>query len=248
MENINNCLNCGSRIDGNYCSNCGQEAESYPIDWHYLLHDLQHFFHLDSSFFYTAKELLIRPGETIRNYVDGKRATYFGPLCTALTVAGIYILIYYWGNIAPLNILSQMIITLNGMLYKEELFFPKWLVDNYAFIELLVFIPVFSIASYFAFYKFKFSFFEHIAINAFLSAQRMLIGVLTFPILILFSEGPYSNVIELMVAFIEIGFTIWAFMTFFKKENKIHLLGLTLSMLLIVFFQLFILMFFSRLF
>lgn len=248
MENVNNCLNCGSSTEGKYCSNCGQKASQNPIDGHYLWHDLQHFFHLDNSLFYTAKELLIRPGETVRNYVDGKRAAYFGPLCTALTIAGIYILIYYWGNIAPLNILSQMIVTLNGMLYKEEMFFPKWLVDNYAFIELFVFIPLYSIASYLVFYKFKFTFFEHIAINAFLSAQRMLIGVLTFPVLVFIHEVAYSNIIELLVAFVEIGFTIWAFMTFFKKENKIHLFGLTLSMLLIVFFQLFMLMFFSRLF
>jgi hypothetical protein len=246
MEKGNNCLNCGNTSEENYCSNCGQDVDTHPIDWHYLLHDLQHFLHLDNSFFYTVKQLFIRPGEAIRDYMDGKRVGYFGPLSTVLTISGIYILIYYLGNIAPLNILSQMVIILNEVMYNDELFFPDWLVDNYAFIELLVFIPVFSVASYFAFYKFKFSFFEHIAINAFLSAQRMLIGVLTFPVLILFNEGIYSNTIEILVSLIEVGFTIWACMTLFKKENKIHLFGLTLSMLLIVFFQLFILTFFSR--
>lgn len=244
MNQVNNCLNCGNTFEGNYCPKCGQSIHTHRIDWHYLLHDLQHFLHLDNSLFYTAKQLLIRPGEAIRDFINGKRVPYFGPLATLLTIAGIYILIYHLGNIDPLNILNQMIYLLNDLLYSGNLNFPSWIVDNYAFIELLIFLPMFSIASFIVFYKTQYSLFEHFAINAYLSAQRMLIGVLTFPILLLFKDGLFSNFIQVAISLLELGFTIWAFMTFFKYTNKLRRFGLILLTFLIVFIQLSILMLF----
>jgi len=232
------CLNCGHSFNGNYCPECGQSAHTKRIEWHYLWHDFQHFAHLDNSLFYTAWHLLKRPGKAIHEFIKGQRVGYFGPLSTVLTLAGIYILLYHVAAIDPLNILGQMIYLLNHLVYDGNLDFPTWIVDNYAYMELLIFLPMFSLASYIIFKKANHSFYEHVAVNAFLSAQRMLIGILTLPILLLFKGSSFSVFGEYTVSIFELGITIWAYMTFFTGFKRPKRFFMTLLTLLMVFVQL----------
>ncbi|NEQ48710.1 MAG: DUF3667 domain-containing protein [Leptolyngbya sp. SIO3F4] len=238
MSQKHSCLNCATVFEGKYCPNCGQSASTHRIDWHVILHDLQHFFHLENALFYTARELLLRPGVTIRNYTLGKHKRYFGPLSTLLTVAGMYILLYQLSQIDPLNIMAQMIYALDEVFYNGQLFVPDWIADNYAFVELFLFLPMFSVASYLSFYRAKYNFLEHFAINAYLSAQRMLIGVLTFPILYLFKGDSLSGIVEIVISFLELAFTVWAYLSFFTQFKILPRLGLIALTFLIVFVEL----------
>jgi hypothetical protein len=68
----------------NFCASCGQKADTPKLNWHYLFHDIPHsILHIDKGFFYTAKELFIRPSATVRNYLDGKRIKHFKPVAYA---------------------------------------------------------------------------------------------------------------------------------------------------------------------
>jgi Protein of unknown function (DUF3667) len=86
--NHKRCLNCDHTVYEKYCANCGQKADTHRINWRYIWHDLPHStLHLDKGFFYTAKELTIRPGAAVREFLYGKRIKHFRPLAYVLILS-----------------------------------------------------------------------------------------------------------------------------------------------------------------
>ncbi len=85
------CLNCHHRLAGPHCHHCGQAASApVRITTHHLLHEIPHsIFHVDHGVFYTIREMLLRPGLSIKRYLDGERKPFFSPLSLLLLVGGI---------------------------------------------------------------------------------------------------------------------------------------------------------------
>lgn len=50
-------------------------------------------FQVDKGFFFTIKELFVRPGHSIREYLLGKRKRHFKPVACVLTLSTIYFLL-----------------------------------------------------------------------------------------------------------------------------------------------------------
>src|SRR5216683_5064324 len=75
------CANCATPIEGPYCHNCGQLAESYERSvWGLVVEGFESFFHFDGRFWRTLPDLVWRPGKLTRDYLDGKRASQIPPL------------------------------------------------------------------------------------------------------------------------------------------------------------------------
>ncbi|MFZ2751958.1 MAG: DUF3667 domain-containing protein [Lysobacteraceae bacterium] len=78
------CANCGLAIGGvdqKFCPACGQPTPAHRIDWHFLGHELEHsVLHMDRGIFYSLKNLMLRPGHFIRDYIEGRRARHVKPL------------------------------------------------------------------------------------------------------------------------------------------------------------------------
>lgn len=91
------CRNCGAAVKGKYCSACGQKASVGRITFGSLWHELVHFFtHMEHGFLYTTWQLLVSPGRTVVNYLDGKRKTYQSPVSYFLIWTTAYVLLLYW--------------------------------------------------------------------------------------------------------------------------------------------------------
>ena len=74
------CANCGTALNGPFCSNCGQRASDYhrPI-WWIFGEFLDSVFGYDSRTFRTLWLLFAEPGEFTRRYVAGQRASMLPP-------------------------------------------------------------------------------------------------------------------------------------------------------------------------
>lgn len=74
------CANCGTALNGPYCSNCGQKASDYhrPV-WWIFGEFLDSVFNYDSRTFRTIWLLFAEPGEFTRRYNEGKRASLLPP-------------------------------------------------------------------------------------------------------------------------------------------------------------------------
>ena len=75
------CYNCGIRLAGTFCANCGQKAQALDPSLAHLLHDLTHeLLHFDGKIFKSVWTLVARPGVLTREYFEGRRARWVSPI------------------------------------------------------------------------------------------------------------------------------------------------------------------------
>jgi hypothetical protein len=74
------CLNCGTELRGNFCSNCGQKflPKRQGIT-DIVINFIGSFTSFESKFFRTLSLLTFRPGRMINDYLIGRRERYYHP-------------------------------------------------------------------------------------------------------------------------------------------------------------------------
>ena len=80
----NTCSDCGSPVEGRFCSNCGQPAHVHRTLLHLgeeILHGVMHF---DGRLWRTLPLLIANPGRLTREWIEGKRTRYVSPLAIFL--------------------------------------------------------------------------------------------------------------------------------------------------------------------
>lgn len=78
------CRDCGQRVSGKFCSNCGQPTHAHRTLIHLgeeLLHGVMHF---DARIWRTLPLLAFNPGRLTREWIEGKRTRYVSPLAMFL--------------------------------------------------------------------------------------------------------------------------------------------------------------------
>jgi hypothetical protein len=160
---IIHCKNCGHDFHGHYCPECGQDAHTERINSHFFLHDIPHsILHIDKGFFYTFKELIVRPGHSIRDYLEGKRVRHFRPLAYLLLLSTLSTLIqkacFYFQQ---KELLAKGIVTT-----LHQSFFSQ-----YISLFFMLMIPIMSLASWLVFKYQKYNFWEHLLLETFIVAQ-----------------------------------------------------------------------------
>jgi hypothetical protein len=86
------CPNCDTPLAGaqRFCGQCGQKAGRARLTMRDIAHDFVHLLtHADHSIFTLVKALAYRPGHVARDYIDGKRKKYFGPLAFLFITVGL---------------------------------------------------------------------------------------------------------------------------------------------------------------
>lgn len=219
--NSNICKNCNNNFKGNFCNSCGQDSHTHKINFHYVIHEIQHsIFHVDGGIFYTIKELFKRPGNSIREYINGKRVKHFKPITYVIILSIIYSFLEHKINKNPFiedglrGILEGI---KKGRDFSDRDFkIFEWLIHNYSYSALLL-IPIFSLASFLSFKKSNFNYFEHLVLNTFLFGQITLIFILTIPLSIVFPNNPSIEILRLVFSLL---FTFWAYFGFFNNLKK----------------------------
>jgi hypothetical protein len=92
---MENCLNCGTPLEGEYCHKCGQKRIG-PGD-RTVIKFLQNFFEesfaFDAKFFRSMRLLLSKPGFLTSEYVNGRVASYVSPLKMYLFISVVTFLV-----------------------------------------------------------------------------------------------------------------------------------------------------------
>ena len=93
IEDSQNCENCHSPLNGPFCANCGQEADSkLKYFWVVIMHLLDDIFSFDSRASRTLFPLLTRPAFLTNEYFAGRRVHYVPPLRLYLFISIIFFL------------------------------------------------------------------------------------------------------------------------------------------------------------
>ena len=101
-ETAQHCASCGNDYQGNYCPRCGQSA---TVGRFSFKNALKHFLDVwgmgNRSMFRSLRDLTLRPGYLIRDYIGGMQSAYFPPFKMFFVLAAIALLVEHGINLNP---------------------------------------------------------------------------------------------------------------------------------------------------
>jgi hypothetical protein len=207
------CKNCNHIYSGQYCNNCGQTAETLKLNFHYLWHEFQHsLLHFDKGILYSGKQLFTRPGNSIREFIEGKRIKHFKPMSLVIVLATIYGLLYHYFNISFVDTKANN----SSEVGIDAVKFNEWIGTHYAWSTLLT-IPLFTIGTSIAFRRQGYNLVEYFILNTFKASQKLFIHLALFPLLFYFNGTPKMRMLSLILYVIDVAFIYWTNAQFFNK-------------------------------
>jgi hypothetical protein len=211
------CKNCGSEVAENYCPKCGQKADTHRFSVKHILHDFFHSFtHVDSGILFLIKELFIRPGTVIREYIEGKRKKYFNPFQYLILSIAAVVFVTVKFDLGTLLMGNLQMSGKGVAVFQQQ--FTKFMYQYFNIFQFIT-IPVLSLYSYIFFKRSGYNYAENLVLNTFLSSQRHLGFLLFAPVFYFFREqAPNINRVFLLLW---TAYTIWAYIGFYKPKNKI---------------------------
>lgn len=179
------CKNCHQVFRGHYCNNCGQSAETHKINVHFLWHDIQHgLLHFDKGILYSFKQLFTRPGHSVREFIEGKRARHFKPLSLVVVLATLYGFLVHYFHIDYFKGESSQYLDYKNL--------NEWIPAHFSWVTIIT-IPLYTIGTYTVFRNQGYNFVELFVLNTFKASQRLFVQILTFPILLYLNKTDHMQ-------------------------------------------------------
>jgi Protein of unknown function (DUF3667) len=199
------CKNCGNSIESKFCSECGTASEIKRINKKYVLHELQHgILHFESGFLYTVKQLILRPGQIIHNFIEGERSKLYKPIGFLIICSIIYTILAKFLHFkvkadSPIGNVNKIII---------------WISENTNYSNLIEIVFIALSLNWF-FKKRGFNYFENIVLLSFLSGIAMLISSLILIISVLLRYENLKNFGQILI-FV---YMVWGIEQFYGGKN-----------------------------
>jgi hypothetical protein len=163
-----NCKNCNTEINSKFCPDCGQPTTLKRIDGKYIIHEIEHVLHFERGIFFTIKELLAKPSQTIRKFITEDRSRLVKPVIFIIVTSLIYTIIehlfhtkftylYFEGN--ENSVMAQI---------------SKWMQGHYGYANIMVGITI-AFWLKILFKKYGFNYFEILIVLCYVIGVQMLI-------------------------------------------------------------------------
>lgn len=204
---MTNCSNCHTPTDANFCGNCGQPLQLKRVDSHYVVHEITHILHFEKGILFTIKELLVRPGQNIKEFITDNRSRLVKPILFIIITSFIYSLINNFFHI------EQGYIKLSGMENSATAIIFEWMEHYYGYVNIITGVFIASWLKLF-FRKQDYNFFEILILLCFVIG----IGMLIFAVAALI-EGLTHISVMATSGIIAISYLTWAIGQFFDKNK-----------------------------
>lgn len=212
---MTNCINCNHSITENFCSNCGQPTKLKRIDSHYILHEIQHVLHFEKGIFYTVKELLIRPGQSVRQFISENRNRLIKPIIFIVVTSLIYSIAVHFFHIEDGYIIMK---GSEAGKNSATIAIFNWIQNHYGYANIIMGIFI-AFWSKLFFKKYDYNFFEIVILLCFV----MGVGMLAFSIFAVIEGLTKLHVMQIsgIIFFL---YASWAIGQFFDKKKAINYL------------------------
>lgn len=212
--NNKTCTSCHTANIEKFCHNCGQPAEPKRIDSHYLIHEIQHLFHIEKGVFFTGKELLLKPGVRIREYLSENRNKLIKPIpflvFTSLITTFVFYLTHFGEGMASQSHATEPS-TLNSI--------NHWVITHYGYANLLMgALTVFWLRLFF--FKHKYNLFEIAVLLCFVMGEGMLLFAV-MAVLCVFIKSPLFFLACMLLIWLYIS---WAIGQFYGEKKPLNYL------------------------
>jgi hypothetical protein len=90
------CSSCQSVLHGPFCATCGKPKTLRRIDGTYILEEIASVFNFNKGIFFTLREILLRPGLAVRDYLQNDRNRLVKPVVFVILCSLLYSLAQNW--------------------------------------------------------------------------------------------------------------------------------------------------------
>ena len=202
-----NCKNCNTAVSQNYCPNCGQPAQLKRIDRHYIIHEINHLLHFEKGILFTIRELLLRPGKSVRSFLLENRSRLVKPVLFIIVTSLIYSLVNHWFHIEDGYVkFEEANQTTTGLIF-------KWISDHYGYSNILMGMFIALWIKIF-FRKYAYNLYEILILLCF----SMGMGMLFFAVFAIIQGLTHIDLMQL-AGFSGIAYCTWAIGQFFDQKK-----------------------------
>lgn len=212
------CLNCGSVVEDEFCGKCGQKAATVRLSTSVIVKQfLESVLHIRKGFPYTLKQLVLNPGKSIREFVDGGRVNWYKPLAFVMLcglVAGIVM-----QTINPEIAQVSLDETADPVVQEFSQNINNWMFQHFSLIT-LIYVPIYALFSWLFFIRSGMNYAENLILNGY--TQGLTTGVSIFPWLA--TTLTDSDVIKASLIggyfVLTVAYTIISYVRFFGSRNR----------------------------
>ncbi len=227
-----NCKNCNQEVNLNYCPNCGQPVELKRIDRHYIQHEVEHILHFEKGILYTIRELLIRPGQNVREFINSNRSRLVKPIIFLIITSLIYTVVIHFFH------LNDGYVSYTDTKETAITVIFTWIQNHYGYSNIIIGIFIAFWLKLF-FKKLGYNFFEILILLCFSMGMGMLLSSIFAMI-----EGLTKVSLMQIGGIFGVGYCCWAIGQFFNPTKVGSYLkaiaGYLLGMLSFTLFALFL--------
>jgi hypothetical protein len=217
------CINCGNSATENFCPNCGQRTNVKRITFKEGWNDFwARIYGFDGMFPRTLRDLTLQPGIVAKKYIEGNRASYYGPVGYFFLMVTLYVLI-----MGALGIDFKEFLARNqSMLLPEEYnqtqnplsqMAMEWVSNN---IKIMAFIimPFNAIAAHhLLFRKSNYNYVEHLVLPFYLNGHMQWLSILALLYFKITGSMALSGA-SFLISMVYFGF---AYSQFIRYQSKI---------------------------
>lgn len=186
-----------------------------------FLHELSDgIFQINRGLFFTLRELFVRPGPSIRDYLEGKRKNHFKPVAYLFTLSTIYFILSRFFESSTLA--NDFIVGFSnvnegskGLIASIDRL--QWFAENLSF-AMLALVPLTALASYLAFLGSGYNYLEHFVLNAYITGQQIIFyGIASLLSVVIDS----NDLLDTFLILLSIAYNFYVFWQFFSKLNRV---------------------------
>lgn len=203
-----------------YCATCKQTVKPKRIDAHYIIHEIEHVLHFERGILYTIRELLIRPGVNIKNFITENRSRLVKPVIFIIVTSLIYTLISHFFHI------EEGYIKFEDTKAPQTNAIDNWIQSHYGYSNIIM-------SGFIAFWlkiffkKYDYNFFEILILLCFVLGIEMLI----FSVFAIFEGLTQFHLMQAAGAVVFVYFS-WAVGQFFDQSKSISYIKAFISYIL----------------
>jgi hypothetical protein len=212
------CLNCNEPLEGNYCSNCGQSATTHRFTLkHIFTQDfIRVMLYINKGFFYTLKELFTRPGNSVREYVSGKRVKHLNYFTLLIVVLIVFTILE---QVTPFHF-ADLAEEQNQIFESVDLILKKY--PKYLYVGIIPFYALFSLL---IFKKAQQNYAEHVVLNTFRVAIIIILNILFISFASVSKDISIIRKGDTLLAWLSTAYGTWFYYQYFSPfyQNKFML-------------------------
>lgn len=162
------CKNCNHEVTLEYCPACGYPAHLKRIDSHFIRHEILHVLHLEKGIFYSIKELIIRPGKSVRTFIREDRSRLVKPVIFLIVASLAYSIINHFFHI------EQGYVSAQGIQGTATNAIFAWVQSHYGYANIIMSVFIALWLKVF-FRKYDYNIFEIVILLCFVMGVGMLL-------------------------------------------------------------------------